>query len=214
VPGKARERFLFDSSRFFDNVATMKALISANLRQSVAAQQEFLEGSADRLIQLVEWTLSCFRSGGKLLIMGNGGSAADAQHMAAEFVNRFRIDRRPLPAIALTTDTSILTSIGNDFGFDLVFVKQVQALGRPEDLVLAISTSGKSPNIVKAVEAAKDMGIRTVALTGGTSLTGGDLGPVVDLLLNVPADVTAHIQETHLWIEHVVCELVEKEMFA
>ncbi len=198
---------------FFNIVATMKALITANLRQSLAAQQAFFDTSADRLVQLVEWVVETFQAGGKLLIMGNGGSAADAQHMAAEFVNRFKIDRAPLPALALTTDTSVITSIGNDFVFDLVFVKQVQALGRPEDLVLAISTSGKSPNIVKAVETAKNMGIRTAALTGGTSLPGGALGPLADLVLNVPADVTAHIQETHLWIEHVVCELVEKEMF-
>jgi D-sedoheptulose 7-phosphate isomerase len=205
--------FLFDSSGFFYNVAIMKLDISTNLLQSITAQQAFAEASTDRIIQLVEWTVETFQSGGKLLILGNGGSAADSQHMAAEFVNRFKLNRRPLPAIALTTDTSVITSIGNDFSFDLIFVKQIQALGRPGDLVLAISTSGKSPNIVKAVETAKDMGLKTVALTGGTSLPGGDLGPIVDLLLNVPTDSTAHVQETHLWIEHVVCELVEKEMF-
>lgn len=191
----------------------MKLDISTNLLQSITAQQAFAEASVDRIIQLVEWTVETFQSGGKLLILGNGGSAADSQHMAAEFINRFKINRRPLPAIALTTDTSVITSIGNDFSFDLIFVKQIQALGRPGDLVLAISTSGKSPNIVKAVETAKDMGLKTVALTGGTSHPGGDLGPIVDLLLNVPTDSTAHVQETHLWIEHVVCELVEKEMF-
>ncbi|MDD3619321.1 MAG: SIS domain-containing protein, partial [Desulfobulbaceae bacterium] len=150
---------------------------------------------------------------GKLRLFGNGGSAPDAQRMAAEFVNRFMIDRRPLPAIALTTDSSVLTSIGNDFGFDLVFVKQVQALGKPGDLALAISTSGRSPNVVRALAAAREMGMRTAALTGGTAKPGGDLGPVADLLLNVPTDSTPHIQETHLWVEHMVCELVEMEMF-
>jgi len=191
----------------------MKTHIATNLLQSITAQQAFAEASTDRIIQLAEWTVETFRSGGKLLILGNGGSAADAQHMAAEFVNRFKINRPPLPAVALTTDTSILTSIGNDFGFDLIFVKQIQALGKPGDLVLAISTSGKSPNIVKAVKTARDMGLQTVALTGGTSRPGGDLGLIVDLLLNVPTDSTPHIQETHLWVEHMVCELVEKEIF-
>lgn len=198
---------------FFNIVATMKTYISTNLIQSIAAQQAFAEASTDRIIQLIEWTVETFKNGGKLLILGNGGSAADAQHVAAEFVNRFKINRRPLPAIALTTDTSVLTSIGNDFSFDQIFVKQIQALGKPEDLVLAISTSGNSPNVVQAVETARDMGIKTVALTGGTSLPGGKLGPIADLILNVPTDCTAHIQETHLWVEHMVCELVEKELF-
>jgi len=191
----------------------MKTLISTSLEQSVKAQQDFAAASSDRIVQLVEWIIETFQGGGKLLIFGNGGSAADAQHMAAEFVNRFKISRRPLPAIALTTDSSVLTSIGNDFGYDLIFVKQIEALGKPGDLVLAISTSGTSPNVVKAVEIAREMGIRTVALTGGTDRPGGDLGPLVDLLLNVPADSTPHIQETHLWVEHMVCELVEREMF-
>ena len=194
-------------------MATMKTLISTNLAQSVQAQQAFGTAASDRIVQLVEWIIETFQGGGKLLIFGNGGSAADAQHMAAEFVNRFKISRRPLPAIALTTDSSVLTSIGNDFGYDLVFVKQIEALGRPGDLVLAISTSGNSPNVVKAVETARKMGLRTVALTGGTGRPGGALGPLVDLLLNVPADATPHIQEAHLWAEHMVCELVEREMF-
>ena len=136
----------------------MKTHIATNLLQSILAQQAFAEASTERIIQLAEWTVETFRSGGKLLILGNGGSAADAQHMAAEFVNRFKINRPPLPAIALTTDTSIITSIGNDFGFELIFVKQIQALGKPGDLVLAISTSGKSPNIMKAVETARIWG--------------------------------------------------------
>ena len=199
---------------FFNIVATMKTEISTNLTQSIMAKQAFVEASSDRIIQLVEWTIETFRSGGKLLIFGNGGSAADAQHVAAEFVNRFKIDRRPLPAIALTTDTSVLTSIGNDFSFDMIFVKQVQALGKPGDLVLGISTSGNSPNVVKAIAAAKEMNIRTAALTGGSSNTGGEIGGLADLVLNVPTDSTAHIQETHLWVEHILCELVEKELFS
>ena len=205
---------MFDSTGFFFHCANMKTEIAINLAQSVIAQQAFAEASSDRIIQLVEWTIETFRSGGKLLIFGNGGSAADAQHVAAEFVNRFKIDRQPLPAIALTTDSSILTSIGNDFSFDMIFVKQVKALGKPGDLVLGISTSGNSPNVVKAIAAAKEMNIRTAALTGGSSNTGGEIGGLADLVLNVPTDSTAHIQETHLWVEHILCELVEKELFS
>ena len=204
---------MFDSTEFFFHCASMKTEISINLAQSIIAKQAFAEASSDRIIQLVEWTIETFRSGGKLLIFGNGGSAADAQHVAAEFVNRFKIDRQPLPAIALTTDSSVLTSIGNDFSFDMIFVKQVQALGKPGDLVLGISTSGNSPNVVKAIAAAKDMSLRTAVLTGGSSNTGGKLGGLADLVLNVPTDSTAHIQETHLWVEHILCEFVEKELF-
>jgi D-sedoheptulose 7-phosphate isomerase len=169
--------------------------------------------SADDLLRLADWIRETFADGGKLLIFGNGGSAADAQHLAAEFVNRFLINRRPLPALALTTDSSVLTAIGNDFSFDQVFVKQVQALGRPEDLALGISTSGTSANVVKGMQAAREIGMRTAALTGGTLRPGGDLAAICDLVLNVPTDATPHIQETHLWIEHLLCEIVEKQLF-
>lgn len=191
----------------------MKTHISTNLVQSVMTQQAFGEASADRIIQLVGWIVDTFRSGNKLLIFGNGGSAADAQHMAAEFVNRFKLDRRPLPAIALTTDSSVLTSIGNDFSFDLVFAKQIEALGKAGDLALGISTSGNSANVVHAIATAVKAGLRTAVLTGGTRSPGGELGGIADLVLNVPTDSTPHIQESHLWAEHIICELVEKEMF-
>ena len=194
-------------------VAAMKTLVSTNLVQSIMAKEAFVRESADDLLRLADWIRETFEDGGKLLIFGNGGSAADAQHLAAEFVNRFLINRRPLPALALTTDSSVLTSIGNDFSFDQVFVKQVQALGRPEDLALGISTSGTSANVVKGMQAAREIGMRTAALTGGTVRPGGDLAALCDLVLNVPADATPHIQETHLWIEHVLCEIVEKQLF-
>ena len=199
---------------FFNIVATMKTEISTNLTQSVMAKQAFVEASSDRIIQLVEWTIETFRSGGKVLIFGNGGSAADAQHVAAEFVNRFKIDRHPLPAIALTTESSVLTSIGNDFSFDMIFVKQIQALVKPGDLALGISTSGNSQNVLQAISTAKEMGLRTAALTGGSSSPGGKIGAIADLVLNVPTDNTPHIQEAHLWVEHILCELVEKELFS
>ena len=191
----------------------MKTLVSTNLVQSIMAKEAFVRESADDLLRLADWIRETFEDGGKLLIFGNGGSAADAQHLAAEFVNRFLINRRPLPALALTTDSSVLTAIGNDFSFDQVFVKQVQALGRPEDLALGISTSGTSANVVKGMQAAREIGMRTAALTGGTLRPGGDLAAICDLVLNVPADSTPHIQETHLWIEHVLCEIVEKQLF-
>ncbi len=192
----------------------MKTLISANLIQSIMAKEAFAKEAADDIVTVAGWIVETFEDGGKLLIFGNGGSAADAQHMTAEFVNRFLINRRPLPALALTTDTSVLTSIGNDFSFDLIFAKQMQALAKPEDLALGISTSGTSANVVKAMETAREIGLRTVALTGGTKNPGGDLNRVSDMVLNVPSDSTPHIQEVHLWVEHLLCEMVETAMFA
>ncbi len=184
-----------------------------NLVQSIMAKEAFAKESADALITAAGWIRETFEDEGKLLIFGNGGSAADAQHMAAEFVNRFLINRRPLPALALTTDSSVLTSIGNDFSYDQIFAKQVQALAKPEDLALGISTSGTSANVVKGMKVAKERGLRTVALTGGSETHGADLAEICDLVLNVPSDSTPHIQEAHLWIEHLLCEMVETSMF-
>jgi len=186
------------------------ALIQQNLRDSIAAQEAFGAASASHIFECACWIAAAFKNGGKILIFGNGGSAADAQHMAAEFVNRFLMDRPPLPAIALTTDSSILTSIGNDFSFDDLFAKQVKALGRPGDIALGISTSGNSPNVLAAISVAREVGMKTVALTGGT---GGKLMGMVDLCLNVPDRRTPHIQETHLWVEHLLCQLVDEILF-
>ncbi len=191
----------------------MKTLISMNLVQSIMAKEAFAKESADALVTAADWIRETFEDEGKLLIFGNGGSAADAQHMAAEFVNRFLINRRPLPALALTTDTSVLTAIGNDFSYDQIFAKQVQALAKPEDLAFGISTSGTSANVVKGMRTARERGLRTIALTGGTEHPGGDLAAICDLVLNVPSDSTPHIQEAHLWIEHLLCEMVETGMF-
>ncbi len=191
----------------------MEQIISEALIHSVMAKEAFVKENHNRLIDLACQMVITIRQGGKILIFGNGGSAADAQHMAAEFVNRFLINRRPMAAIALSTDTSIITSIGNDFSFDEIFSKQMQALGKPEDLALGISTSGNSVNVLKAVAVAKEIGMRTAALTGGMAGDGGELGVLADLTLNVPAVKTQHIQEVHLWIEHLLCELVEREIF-
>jgi D-sedoheptulose 7-phosphate isomerase len=152
-----------------------------------------------------------FTQGGKLLVMGNGGSAADAQHFVAEIVGRFKMERRALPAVALSTDTSILTAIGNDYGFDMVFRRQVEALAAAGDLVVGISTSGNSPNVQQALELARDMGCRTVGLLGKD---GGSIKQCCDLALVVPTDDTPRIQEGHITIIHIVCDLLEKTMFA
>ena len=168
------------------------------------------ETQSEVIIRLAQLIAEIIKNGNKLLIFGNGGSAADAQHMAAEFVNRFMIDRPPLAAIALTTDTSNMTSIGNDFSFDEIFVKQVQALGKKGDLALGISTSGNSPNVVKAIETAAELGLHTVVLTGGS---GGKLAGLAEVVINVPSDITPHIQEAHIWVEHLLCWMVDDILF-
>jgi D-sedoheptulose 7-phosphate isomerase len=145
-------------------------------------------------------------NGGKILIMGNGGSAADSQHIAAEIVGRFKKERKGMPAIALTTDTSIITSVGNDYGYDYIFARQVEALCRPEDMVIGITTSGNSANVVRAIEAAKEIGATTVGLTGGT---GGKLNNLCNYNIVVPSSVTARIQEAHIFIGHSLCEILE-----
>lgn len=148
------------------------------------------------------------QNGGKILIMGNGGSAADSQHIAAEIVGRYKKERKGMPAIALTTDTSILTSVGNDYGYDYIFARQIEALCRPEDLVIGITTSGNSANIVRAIEAAKAIGATTVGLTGGT---GGKLKDLCDFSLVMPSSVTARIQEAHIFVGHSLCEILESD---
>ncbi len=191
----------------------MEQIVSDALINSVKAKEAFVKESDKAIVDLACQMVMTIRGKGKILIFGNGGSAADAQHMAAEFVNRFLINRKPMAAIALTTDTSTITAIGNDFSFAEIFSKQVQALGKPEDLALGISTSGNSGNVIKAIEVAKEIGMRTAVLTGGLAGDGGELGQLADITLNVPASKTAHIQEVHLWVEHLLCELVEREIF-
>ena len=186
-------------------------LVLKRYKESVEAKRGFfVDENVALLVETASRIAECFNSGGKLLIIGNGGSAADAQHLAAEFVNRFQIERPPLPAIALTTDTSILTSIGNDYDFEQIFSKQIKALGKEGDLLLAISTSGDSANVVKAVEAARAMGIKTVALTGKG---GGELSGVADIGINVSSQVTARVQEVHITVCHIICELVDHMLF-
>ena len=148
------------------------------------------------------------KNGGKILICGNGGSAADSQHIAAEIVGRFKKERYGLPAIALTTDTSIITSVGNDYGYDYIFARQVEALCTPKDLLIGITTSGNSANVVRAIEAANEIGATTIGLTGGT---GGKLNALCKQNIVVPASVTARIQEAHIFIGHCLCEIIESD---
>ena len=163
-----------------------------------------------RIAETVDLLAGIFRAGNKLLVMGNGGSAADAQHLAAEIVGRFKMERRGLPAIALTTDSSILTAVGNDYGFDAVFTRQVEALAAPGDVVIGISTSGTSRNVSAALELARTRGCRTVALLGRD---GGTIAGLVDLPLVVPSCETPRIQEGHITIIHIICDLLEQELF-
>ena len=178
---------------------------------SMRAKQVFLEENAAALERAIELTGDALAGGRKVLLFGNGGSAADAQHIAAEFVGRFFRERRALPAIALTTDTSALTAIANDYGYDEVFTRQVRALGARGDVALAISTGGRSPSVLRAVEACRELGINTIGLTGGD---GGPLAGMVDVSLRVSASkLSARVQETHILIGHVICELVDRRLF-
>ena len=186
------------------------AHVIAGLRESADLKLKLANDAAPAIVQAAEIIAGCLASGGKVLLFGNGGSAADAQHLAAEFVGRFAMERKALPAIALTTDTSILTAIGNDYGYEHVFVRQVQALGRPNDVAIGISTSGKSPNVVEAIRVARAAGLRTFALSGND---GGPLKAAAELSIVVPSRITARIQECHIAIGHVLCELVEKSLF-
>ena len=189
----------------------MKDAIFKAFDESVRVKQAFLRDNLETLTRVIDAIVAAFQRGNKLLLFGNGGSAADAQHIAAEFTNRFRIERPPLPALALTTDTSALTAIANDYDYAQVFVKQLQALGKAGDIALAISTSGNSPNVLAAVETCKKLNITTVGLTGGS---GGKMAGQVDHMLCVSASRdTARIQETHILIDHVICELVDHKLF-
>jgi D-sedoheptulose 7-phosphate isomerase len=187
----------------------MKDIIQGIIEESIDLKKRFVNTNMDLMISAAYKISDSISSGHKVLIFGNGGSAADAQHIAAEFVNRFRIERPPLAAIALTTDTSILTSIGNDYSFDDVFSKQVLALGREEDVAIGISTSGNSKNVIKAVEAAKEKGLFTIGFTG----RGGKLASVADMVFSVESEVTARIQEVHITLGHILCELVDRKLF-
>ena len=180
--------------------------VRAALGSSIRVKQELLATSAAAIAQVGRAVAETFARGGKILLFGNGGSASDAQHIAAEWVGRYLHERRPLPAFALSANSSEVTAIANDYGFDQVFVRGVEAHGRPGDLALALSTSGNSPNVLAAVEAARGRGLVTVALTGPG---GGQLAALTDLAVRVPSDETPRIQESHIAICHAICEVVD-----
>jgi len=187
----------------------MNDIILNILQDSIAVKDRFIKGNLDKITACAERMAACITAGNKILLFGNGGSAADAQHIAAEFVNRLQIERPPLAALALTTDTSILTSIGNDYDFSDIFSKQIRALGKKDDIAIGISTSGNSPNVVKGVLAARKIGLFTIGLTG----PGGKLAECTDLLLSVDTKTAARIQESHILVGHVLCELVDRILF-
>jgi D-sedoheptulose 7-phosphate isomerase len=179
-------------------------------KESIRVKEAFVNENLSKLVNIVEAVTGALKAGSKILIFGNGGSAADAQHLAAEFINRFVIERPPLPAIALTTDTSVITSIGNDYDFSEIFSKQIRAIGQPGDIAWGISTSGNSPNVLKALEIAKKMGLVTIAFTGKD---GGLIAKIADLSINVSSSVTARIQEVHITAGHAICDLVDIKLF-
>lgn len=189
---------------------TLQARFQAAFTDSIALKRQVLKDLGPQVTAVAELLAQVFRSGGKVLIFGNGGSAADAQHLAAEFVNRFQVERPPLAAQALTTDTSILTAVGNDYDFTEIFAKQIRALGKPGDLAWAISTSGNSPNVVDGLKTAREMGLKTLALSG---CDGGPVAAAADLALTVPSRSTPRVQEVHITLGHVLCDLVDYLLF-
>ena len=187
----------------------MKALIETLLADSIAVKDRFIRSHIDEIITAATRLADCITADRKIMLFGNGGSAADAQHIAAEFINRFEIERRPLPAIALTTDTSVITSIGNDYHFDDIFLKQVLALGQKGDVAIGISTSGNSTNVIQAIDSANDLGIYTIGFSG----PGGRLREAAQLSLCVESDTTARIQEAHALLGHILCSLTDRILF-
>jgi phosphoheptose isomerase len=190
---------------------SFEQIINDRLIEGAEVRSDFARASTERVHEAAVVLADCLGRGNKVLVLGNGGSAADAQHFAAEFVGRFGRERDPLPVIALTTDTSVLTAVGNDYGFEEIFVRQVRALASPGDAVVAISTSGRSLNVLQAVGASRAAGATTIALTGGD---GGELAKVCDIAIVVPSSSTPQIQEVHVTILHILSELIESSLFA
>lgn len=187
----------------------MKESVLNAFAESARVKEQFARDYAERAAQVARLMAEAFRNGYKVLLFGNGGSATDAAHIAAEFVGRYRRDRMPLPAIALATDIAAITCIANDYGYEELFARQIRAHGRKGDIAVAISTSGNSPNVLKGAQAARECGLTTVAWTGAS---GGTLAGVVDYPFIVPSTVTSRIQESHITLGHILCELVEEQL--
>jgi len=187
----------------------MRERIKDILLESIQVKEEILRNQIESIYGIAQLMIDCLKKDGKVIVFGNGGSASDSQHIAAELVGRFKRDRSALAGIALTTNTSIITSLANDYGYDVVFSRQVEALGKKNDVVLGISTSGKAKSVILGIKQAKKMGIKTVALSGGD---GGEVVKLADVSLVVPSKVTARIQEAHITIAHIICEMIEQEL--
>ncbi len=188
----------------------MQQFVSAQLNEHTMLFQTIASEMTSQIARLSERLIETFKIGNKLLIMGNGGSAADAQHFAGEIVSRFRMERPALPAIALSTDTSIITAIGNDYGFDRIFSRQIEALAAPGDAVIGISTSGNSPNVLKGLEVARQAGCSTIGLLGKD---GGTIKALCDIPLIIPSNDTPRVQEVHITVIHILCDLIEQGLF-
>jgi len=188
----------------------MKKKIEEIINESIFVKENTLQSQVKVVIAIAKAIIACFKKKGKVIFLGNGGSAADSQHLAAELIGRFQKNRRALAAIALTTNSSVITALANDFGFESIFSKQVEALAKKNDLIVAISTSGNSPNVIAAVNQAKRLGIKTIAMTGGD---GGKLAKLTDITLIIPSHNTARIQEAHITVGHAICQLVEEAIF-
>ena len=186
----------------------MKKAIENIFKESIQVKEATLADNKDKIITAVKIVTSAFKKGRKIILFGNGGSAADSQHIAAEFIGRFQKERKALPAIALTTDTSILTALSNDYGLDIIFSRQIEGLAQKGDIVIGISTSGNSRNVIEGIKKAKRLGLKTISLTG---CHGGKCAKLTDISLIVPSQKTARIQESHICIAHAICELVEKQ---
>ena len=187
-----------------------RRLIEHFVTESLRVKSEFFQNNATLIADTAEKMAQALRDGRKILLFGNGGSAADAQHIAAEFVGRYIPDRMPLPALSLATDPSALTSLGNDYGYNAVFSRQIQALGNTGDIAIGISTSGNSPNVLEAMDVARTKGLLTIGFTGES---GGKMNGRTDVLFRVPSGMTPRIQETHITLGHVLCELIDRELF-
>lgn len=187
----------------------IKESIIRNLKEHNNVISKIYFDLTDKITNSVLLIIDCYRNGGKVILIGNGGSAADAQHIAAEFIGHFKLERASLPAISLTTNTSILTALANDYGYETIFSRQLESLANSKDVLIAITTSGNSQNILKAVEMAKSKNIKTIGMTGKT---GGKLKNMVDILVNIPSDDTPRIQESHIIIGHIICGIVEENL--
>ncbi|MEK6727914.1 MAG: D-sedoheptulose 7-phosphate isomerase [Candidatus Omnitrophota bacterium] len=187
----------------------MREKIKEILLESIQVKEELLRSKVGVIIEIAGLLIESLKKGGKAILFGNGGSAADAQHIAAELIGRFKKDRTALAAIALTTNTSVITALANDYGYEVIFSKQIEALGQKNDIVIGLSTSGKAKNVVLALKQAKKSGLRTIAFTGGD---GGEIAKIADISIIIPSCITARVQEAHITVGHIICELAEQEL--